>query len=138
MPRVTVAPERRDRRGALRLRTEAAFLRRERLSERSCQVFAPGEKLVVCFRPFLEQLASSDLSLKTIQKHVDNLWALGGDLIHVLNETPSLRKVPVERLVSDSIQDGGPLLYHCDSEEQQRSFESTCRKLHRFLKEPAR
>jgi len=98
----------------------------------------PGEKLVVCFRPFLEQLASSDLSLKTIQEHVDNLWALGGDLIHVLNETPSLRKVPVERLVSDSIQDGGPLLYHCDSEEQQRSFESTCRKLHRFLKEPAR
>ena len=33
----------------------------------------PGEKLVACFRPFLEELVASDLSPKTIQKHVDNL-----------------------------------------------------------------
>ena len=39
----------------------------------------PGEKLVACFRPFLEYLVTyADLSPKTIQKHVDNLWALGG------------------------------------------------------------
>ena len=43
-----------------------------------------------------------------------------------------------ERLLSALIEDFGPLLYHCDSEEQQRSFQSTCRKFHRFLKEPAR
>jgi hypothetical protein len=98
----------------------------------------PGEKLVAYFRPFLEHLASSDLSPKTIQKHVDNLWVLGGEIIRDLNETPSLRKVPVERFLSNLIEDGGPLLYHCDSEEQQRSFDSTCRKFHRFLKEPAR
>ena len=98
----------------------------------------PGEKLVACFRPFLEHLASSDLSPKTIQKHVDNLWALGGEIIRDLNQTPSLRKVPVERLLSDLIEDGGPLLYDCDSEEQQRSFESTCRKFFRFLKGTAR
>jgi hypothetical protein len=41
----------------------------------------PGEKLVACFRPFLQALAASDLSPKTIQKHVDNLWALGGEII---------------------------------------------------------
>lgn len=98
----------------------------------------PGEKLVACFRPFLEHLVSSDLSPKTIQKHVDNLWVLGGEIIRDLNETPSLRKVPIERLLSDLIEDGGPLLYHCDSEEQQRSFESTCRKFRRFLTQPAR
>ncbi|MGD0668186.1 MAG: hypothetical protein ABSB23_11520 [Bryobacteraceae bacterium] len=97
-----------------------------------------GEKLVACFQPFLEHLASSDLSPKTIQKHVDNLWVLGGEIIRDLNQTPSLRKVPVERLLSNLIKDGGPLPHHCDSEEQQSSFESTCRKLHRFLKEPAR
>jgi hypothetical protein len=33
------------------------------------------------------------------------------------------------------IQDGGPILDHDDSEEQQRSLESTCRKFCRFLKE---
>ena len=96
----------------------------------------PGEKLVACFRPFLEHLVSSDLSPKTIQKHVDNL-VLGGEIIRDLNETPSLRKVPMQRLLSDLIEDGGPLLYHCDSEEQQRSFESTCRKFQRFLTQPA-
>src|ERR1039457_6283848 len=50
----------------------------------------PGEKLVACFRPFLEGLVASDLSPKTIQKHVDNLWALGGEIIRDLHENPSL------------------------------------------------
>ena len=41
----------------------------------------PGEQLIALFRPFLEHLAASDLSPKTIQRHVDNLWALGGEFI---------------------------------------------------------
>ena len=97
-----------------------------------------GEKLVACFRPFLEALVGSDLSRKTIQKHVDNMWALGGEIIRDLNHTPSLRKVAVERLLADRVEDGGPLLYHSDSEEQQTSFESTCRKFRRFLSQSAR
>jgi hypothetical protein len=56
-----------------------------------------------------------------------------------LNEDPSLRKKPVEKILLDLIDDeGGPLLYHCDSEDQQKSFDSTCRKLRRFLTESAR
>lgn len=98
----------------------------------------PGEKLVACFRPFLEALVRSDLSPKTIQKHVDNMWVLGGEIIRDLNQTPSLRKVAVERLLADLVEDGGPLLYYSDSEEQQRSFESTCRKFRRFLTQSAR
>jgi hypothetical protein len=98
----------------------------------------PGEQLVALFRPFLQYLAASDLSPKTIQKHVDNMWVLGGEIIRDLNQTPSLRKLPVERLLADLVEDGGPLLYHSDSEEQQRSFESTCRKFRRFLTESGR
>src|SRR3984957_3592991 len=41
----------------------------------------PGEQLLALFRPFLKYLAASDLSPKTIQKHVDNMWALGGEFI---------------------------------------------------------
>ena len=52
-------------------------------------------------------LAASGLSPKTIQKHVDNIWALG------------------------------PLHYHGD-EGQPESFDSTCRKLRRFLAKTAR
>jgi hypothetical protein len=93
----------------------------------------PGAKLVACFRPFLEHLVSSNLSSKTIQRHVDNLWVLGGEIIRDLNEDPSLRKLPVDRLLYDLIDtDGGPLI-HNGSEEEQRSFNSTCRKFHRFL-----
>lgn len=96
----------------------------------------PGEKLVACFRPFMEHLIGSDLSPKTIQKHVGNLWVLGGEIIRDLNQTPSLRKVPADKLLADAVEDDGPLLYHCDSEEQQSSFESTCRKFRRFLTQP--
>jgi hypothetical protein len=35
----------------------------------------PGEQLLALLRPFLEHLAASDLSPKTIQEHVDNMWA---------------------------------------------------------------
>jgi hypothetical protein len=97
----------------------------------------PGEELVACFRPFLEELVASDLSPKTIQKHVDNLWALGGEIIRDLNETPSLRRKSIEQILNDRIDDeGGPLVYALESEEsQQRSLDSTCRKLHLFLRQ---
>src|SRR3974390_2372816 len=87
----------------------------------------PGEKLVACFRPFLEHLVGADLSPKTIQKHVDNVWALGGDIIRDLNENPPMRRKPIERILDDQIDDeGGPLVYALESEESlQRSFDST-------------
>ena len=97
----------------------------------------PGEQLVTLFRPFLEHLAASDLSTKTIQQHVDNMWVLGGEFIRDLNDNPSDRKQPVERVLSGMIEYGGPLLYH-GGEDQQRSFDSTCRKFRRFLTETAR
>ena len=61
----------------------------------------PGEKLVACFRPFLEELVASDLSPKTIQKHVDNLWALGGEIIRDLHQDPSLRRKNIEQTLAD-------------------------------------
>ena len=97
----------------------------------------PGEQLVALFRPFLEHLAASDLSPKTIQQHVDNMWVLGGEFIRDLNDNPALRKKPVGRVLADMIEYGGPLLYH-GGEDQQRSFDGTCRKFRRFLTATAR
>jgi hypothetical protein len=95
----------------------------------------PGEKLIACFRPFLEELVATDLSPKTIQKHVDNLWALGGEIIRDLHADPSLRRKTIAQVLASRIdEEGGPLVYAMESEEgQQRSFDSTCKKLHRFL-----
>jgi hypothetical protein len=97
----------------------------------------PGEQLIALFRPFLECMAASGLAPKTIQKHVDNVWVLGGEFIRDLNYDPSLRKKPVAVILRQMIEsDGGPLLYH-GGEDEQRSFDSTCRKLRRFLIERA-
>src|ERR1035441_3920857 len=96
----------------------------------------PGEQLLALFRPFLEHLAASDLSPKTIQKHVDNMWALGGEFIRDLHSDSSLRKKPVELVLRQMIEDDGPLLYH-GGEDQQRSFDSTCRNFHGFLTKTA-
>lgn len=98
----------------------------------------PGRRLVECFLPFLMHLAVSGLSKRTIQRHVDNLWVLGGEIVRDLNEDPSLRKFAAEQLIRNVIhQDGGPLI-HNGSEDEQRSFDSTCRKFHRFLTQPQR
>ena len=96
----------------------------------------PGEQLIALFRPFLEHLAASNLSPKTIQNHVDNMWALGGEFIRDLNYDPSLRKKPVEQVLVKMIEYGGPMLYH-GGEDEQRSFDATCRKFKRFLSERA-
>ena len=98
----------------------------------------PGQHIVACFRPFLRHLSERDLSDQTVRKHVSNLWVLGGEIIRRLNDTPSLRKKPADALVFDAVEDGGPLPYGCDSEEELRSFESTCRLFRRFLEEQAR
>ena len=97
----------------------------------------PGEKLVASFRPFLQALAASNLSPKTIQKHVDNLWALGGEIIRDMNETPCLRRKSIDEILDERIDaEGGPLVYALESEEPlQRSLDSTCRKLYLFLRQ---
>jgi hypothetical protein len=70
---------------------------------------------------------------RLIRKHVDNLWLLSGEIIRDLNDDAALRKVTADRLLRDAVHaDGGPLI-HNGEEETQRSFDSTCRKLHRFL-----
>jgi hypothetical protein len=65
------------------------------------------------------------------------MWALGGELICDLHSDSSLRKKPVELVLRQMIEYGGPLLYHC-SEDQQRSFDSTRRKFQRYLTKTSR
>ena len=50
-----------------------------------------------------------------------------------MNDEPSLRKISAEQLVRNVVhEDGGPLI-HNGREDEQRSFDSTCRKFHRLL-----
>lgn len=97
---------------------------------------SPGQQIVECFKPFLRHLLRSDLSRKTLRQHRDNLWLLGGELISDLHEAPRLRKQPIDQVVRAALDDqDGPLISSGASEDQQRSFDLTCRKFYRFLKD---
>jgi hypothetical protein len=94
----------------------------------------PGEELVAYFRPFLQHLLDLGLTRKTRNRHRDNLWRLGGELIRAIQESPRLRKQPIPHLIAAAIgQDGGPLLADNDFEDVQAAFDSTCRKLACFI-----
>lgn len=93
-----------------------------------------GQALVEIFTPFLLQLLGSTLSRKTLCKHRDNLWLLGGEIIRRIQDEPEQRKRPVKATLRELLDDDyGPLLYPPVTEEQQRAFDATCRKLRDFL-----
>ena len=97
-----------------------------------------GLRIMQCFQPFLRHLLSSRLSRKTLRQHRDNVWALGGEVISRLQMDSGLRRQPMEQVILDLVSDdGGPLLSHGQSEAAQRSFDATCRKLFRFMTDPA-
>jgi hypothetical protein len=57
-----------------------------------------GKDLLEIMQPFAKHIAESNLSKKTINKHLNNLWLLGGEIIREvsLNEdysTPAIRNL---------------------------------------------
>jgi hypothetical protein len=93
-----------------------------------------GERMLDVFKPFLVWLLDQGLSRKTLRTHRDHIDALGGEIIRRINLNPTLRKRPIMSVLTDSLgEDGGPLIYPRKTELEQRSFDSTCRKLHLFI-----
>jgi hypothetical protein len=73
----------------------------------------PGQRIVEHFMPFLLHLAESSVVKKTVKKHVGNLWILEGEIIRDLEETPKLRKKPVNEPIDTLLANDGPLIDHC-------------------------
>lgn len=93
-----------------------------------------GVALVESFKPFLLWLAGQSISPKTLQRHVDNLWVLGGEIIRRMNQDAAPRKLPDQEAILDCVDEtGGPLASGLD-EAGQRDLDATCRKLSRFLR----
>ena len=93
-----------------------------------------GKAIVTVLTPFIEYLIKQGLTKRTLKRHVDNLWALGGEIITGINWDESLRKVSAKDLVIDAIdEEGGPLLRNPLNPEDQKPFDSTCKKLYKFL-----
>jgi hypothetical protein len=70
------------------------------------------------------------MAASTLRRHVDNLWALGGDLIEQSRMTDPPEPI---RLIETIDEEGGPPQLGSECEDDQRSFDATCRKLRAFL-----
>jgi len=95
---------------------------------------APGQALVEVFTPFLQHLLAQGYARKTLNRHRDHLWMLGGHLIEVRHENAAAAAMDAHMLVLNQIdQYGGPLISRHLEEEAQSAFDATCKKLYRFL-----
>jgi hypothetical protein len=93
-----------------------------------------GEAAVAAMLPFLESLVSKGSSVTTLRRHFGNAWLLGGEIVRRANMNPAVRKLKNNKLLLEFVdQQGGPLLYGHATEEEQRHFDGTCRKLWLFL-----
>ncbi len=95
---------------------------------------APGQGVVEFFKPFLQRLLGTNLSIKTLHRHRDHLWLLGGELIRRRYDDPKLKKMPTHKAIGLLIEeDGGPLIWPRITETEQNVFDATCRKLYKHL-----
>ena len=94
----------------------------------------PGHAIVEFFKPFLLHLLDEGLATKTLHRHRDHLWLLGGELIRRRYDDPKLKKMSVAKAIDGLIEEeGGPLIYPQITEAEQKSFDATCCKLYIFL-----
>jgi hypothetical protein len=95
---------------------------------------AAGERIVEFIKPFLRHLLAAGLATKTLRRHRDHLWMLGGEVIHRLEDDDSLRAFNIDPPSALLVEeDGGPLIWPHISESQQEAFDATCRKFYRYL-----
>ena len=95
---------------------------------------APGAAIVAAFTPFLLDLLRRRASKTTFNRDRDNLWLVGGELIRRRHDDPDLKRLPIDELIRQLIEeDGGPLIWPRISETEQNAIDATCRKLYRFL-----
>jgi hypothetical protein len=62
-----------------------------------------------------------------------NLWLLGGEIIRNVDLYGEYAIPALEKLRDSVGSDGGPYCRHLNSEYELESFDTTCRKLNKFL-----
>jgi hypothetical protein len=92
-----------------------------------------GAGLVAEMRPFVLHLETLKLAPRTFRRHLNSLWVIGGEIIRRLYDEPKLRQKTPRAVLLDAIDCGEAPLVYTASEEEQRGFDGTARRLLRFL-----
>ena len=95
---------------------------------------AVGEALLAVLEPFLLDLLDQGLARSTFRRHRDNACALGGALIHDRYYDRKLAALPAEQALRQLVEnDEAPLMWAGVRESEQRTYDTTARKLNKFL-----
>ena len=95
---------------------------------------AYGNKLIKLMKPFIHEL-SETLAPRTVKRHQENLWLLGDYTINRINRDEEYRKKEPCLFLATFIDSyEGPLIQDL-SEQEQRFFDSTCKKFYRHMVE---
>jgi len=94
-----------------------------------------GERLLPYFEQYVMALNSSQLTERTKKKHLDNLWLAGGELIRIISNEEDYEIDPFELILHNFGLDGGPYCRHIQTEEESKSYDSSCRKFYKFMKQ---
>lgn len=92
-----------------------------------------GRSLTAVLRPFMRLLQHDKLSPRTLRRHLDNLWLIGGEVIRRLNYEPALRTKPPIELLLDAVAAGEAPFVDDLTEAEQAALDATARKLLHFL-----
>lgn len=97
-----------------------------------------GERILAGITPFILHLHKIGLSKKVIVKHMDNLWILGAQIIREMNYygNKKYRMLNPEKLLLEFIgTEGGPLPSFIAINDTViiKSYDSTCKKLYKFI-----
>jgi hypothetical protein len=98
-----------------------------------------GHGMLKPFTAFIQSLIDGGLTAKTIRRHVDHLFLLGGEIIRRIQDEDELRQLPAKDLILEYVEDeGGPLLSFWDPNDEtdlarHMAYDATCRKLYKFL-----
>lgn len=99
-----------------------------------------GQQLLTVFDLFIATIMKDGRSAKTIKKHVAHLHLLGSEIVRRLHDGDEANlKLPPKQLILEYIdEEYGPLVHYWDpnnpaDEAHQKAFDSTCRKLYKFI-----
>jgi hypothetical protein len=93
-----------------------------------------AKEMVEVMRRFLMAMVEDQLAYTTINRHMNGLWLLGGEIIYHVNMDPELKNMNGKQLILEFVnEEGGPLSRHLATEAEQRTFDATCKKLYRLM-----
>lgn len=95
---------------------------------------AVGEEIIKAFEPFFVHLIEQGYTKKTIKKHANNLWLLGGEIVRYVSTLDEYDKDIIKMTENFVDVEGGPLCRHLETEKEISAFDGTCRKFYHYLK----